>query len=153
MDGFHLANSIIEGTPLRDRKGAIDTFDVGGYLSLLERLRRNTEEVVYAPAYRRGLEEPIAASIAVPQSVTYIFTEGNYLLAEQSPWNSVRGFLDEVWFIDLAQSVRLQRLVQRHIASGMAPAAAEAWAHGTDEANARFINTTRTSADLIIRGS
>ncbi|PTT62693.1 nucleoside/nucleotide kinase family protein, partial [Arthrobacter sp. HMWF013] len=30
MDGFHLGNAIIDGTPLRQRKGAMDTFDVGG---------------------------------------------------------------------------------------------------------------------------
>ena len=35
MDGFHLGNAIIDGTPLRQRKGAMDTFDVGGYLSLV----------------------------------------------------------------------------------------------------------------------
>src|SRR5919107_5010427 len=39
MDGFHLGNAIIAGTPLRQRKGAPDTFDVGGYVSLLPRLR------------------------------------------------------------------------------------------------------------------
>ena len=54
MDGFHLANEIIKGTPLRDRKGAIDTFDVGGYVSLLQRLRARDEPTVYAPSYRRG---------------------------------------------------------------------------------------------------
>ncbi|MFI2563400.1 nucleoside/nucleotide kinase family protein [Paenarthrobacter sp. NPDC018779] len=151
MDGFHLANSIIDGTPLRERKGAIDTFDVGGYLSLLQRLRRNDEEVIYAPAYRRGLEEPVAASIAVPKSTTFVLTEGNYLLARQGRWSEVRGYLDEVWFVETPQEIRVAQLIQRHVTSGMAQADAEAWANGPDEANARFIESTRSFADLIVR--
>src|SRR5918995_43612 len=56
MDGFHLGNAIIDGTPLKQRKGAIDTFDVGGYLSLLQRLVRRGGPVVCAPEFRRDLE-------------------------------------------------------------------------------------------------
>jgi pantothenate kinase len=95
MDGFHLGNTLLEGTPMNERKGAIDTFDIGGYLSLLRRLRRRDEEVVYAPAYRRGLEEPIGASIAVPRDVRFVLTEGNYLLSEWGQWRDVRPQLDE----------------------------------------------------------
>ncbi|MGZ4662391.1 MAG: nucleoside/nucleotide kinase family protein, partial [Arthrobacter sp.] len=76
MDGFHLGNAIIEGTPLRQRKGAIDTFDAGGYLSLLRRLSLRDEAVVYAPEFRRTLDEPVAASIAVPADVQLVITEG-----------------------------------------------------------------------------
>ncbi|MFC8038060.1 nucleoside/nucleotide kinase family protein [Paenarthrobacter sp. NPDC057355] len=151
MDGFHLANTIIEGTELRERKGAIDTFDVGGYLSLLARLRLNEEDVVYAPTYRRGLEEPIAASIAVPKSIGIVITEGNYLLADVGPWGRVRSYLDEAWFVELPSETRMSRLIQRHVDSGMDPAAAEAWAQGPDEANARYVESTKASADLIIK--
>ena len=150
MDGFHLGNAIIEGTPLRRRKGAIDTFDAGGYLSLLRRLVRRDEAVVYAPEFRRTLDEPVAASIAVPAEVPLVITEGNYLLAEQEPWKEVRAQLDEVWFVDTPHALRLERLVARHVSFGMDQAAAEAWAHGPDEANARLIQATKPGADRII---
>lgn len=153
MDGFHLATPIIDGTPLRDRKGAIDTFDVGGFLSLLERLRRNDEDVIYAPAYRRGLEEPIAASIAIASSVKYVLVEGNYLLATEGRWAKVRACLDVAWFVETPPETRIPRLIERHIASGMDPAAAEAWANGPDETNAKFIESTKAGADLIIHWS
>src|SRR5919107_789561 len=139
MDGFHLGNAIINGTPLRQRKGAIDTFDAGGYLSLLRRLVRRDEPVVYAPEFRRTLDEPVAASIAIPAEVPLVITEGNYLLAEQEPWKEVRAQLDEVWFVDTPHALRLERLVERHVSFGMDQAGAEAWAHGPDEANARLI--------------
>lgn len=150
MDGFHLGNAIIDGTPLRQRKGAIDTFDAGGYLSLLRRLAQREEEVVYAPDFRRSMDEPVAASIAVPARVPLVITEGNYLLAEQDPWPKVRAQLDEVWFLDSPQAVRLARLVERHVRFGMDRTAAEAWATGSDEVNARLIEATRNSANRII---
>lgn len=150
MDGFHLGNAIIDGTPLRQRKGAMDTFDVGGYLSLLQRLVRRDESVVYAPEFRRTLDEPVAASIAVPASVPLVITEGNYLLADSPQWKEVRSQLDEVWFMDTPLELRLARLVDRHVQFGMERAAAEAWATGPDEANAVLIEATRQGADRII---
>ena len=150
MDGFHLGNAIIDGTPLRQRKGAMDTFDVGGYLSLLQRLVRRDESVVYAPEFRRTLDEPVAASIAIPASVPLVITEGNYLLAEPPQWKEVRAQLDGVWFMDTPPELRLARLVDRHVEFGMDRAAAEAWATGPDEANAVLIEATRRSADRVI---
>ena len=150
MDGFHLGNAIIEGTPLRQRKGAIDTFDAGGYLSLLRRLSLRDEAVVYAPEFRRTLDEPVAASIAVPADVQLVITEGNYLLADQEPWKDVRAQLDEVWFLETPPALRLQRLVDRHISFGMERDAAVAWATGPDEANARLIQATRPAADRVL---
>ena len=150
MDGFHLGNAIIDGTPLRQRKGAMDTFDVGGYLSLLQRLVRRDEDVVYAPEFRRTLDEPVAASIAVPASVPLVITEGNYLLAETPQWKEVRAQLDEVWFMDTEAELRLGRLVDRHVEFGMERTAAEAWALGPDETNALLIEATRQGADRII---
>jgi pantothenate kinase len=150
MDGFHLGNAIIDGTPLRQRKGAMDTFDVGGYLALLQRLARRDEAVVYAPEFRRTLDEPVAASIAIPASVPLVITEGNYLLAETLEWKDVRAQLDEVWFVDTPRAVRLARLVDRHVEFGMERPAAEAWASGPDERNARLIDATRQAADRII---
>lgn len=150
MDGFHLGNSVIEGTALKACKGAIDTFDVGGYLSLLKRLAQADEAVVYAPEFRREIDDPVAASIAVSADVPLVITEGNYLLADRDRWREVRGLLDEVWFLDSPSELRLSRLVHRHIQFGKDREAAHAWAHGTDEANARAIEATRSAADRII---
>jgi pantothenate kinase len=150
MDGFHLANAIIDGTPLRQRKGAMDTFDAGGYLALLRRLADRDEAVVYAPEFRRTIDEPVAASIAVPAEAPLVITEGNYLLADQTPWKDIRALLDETWFIDTPQDLQMRRLVARHIGFGMEPEAARAWANGPDEANARMILATKTGADRII---
>jgi pantothenate kinase len=106
--------------------------------------------VVYAPEFRRTLDEPVAASIAVPASVPLVITEGNYLLAETPEWKEVRAQLDEVWFMETPSALRLARLMDRHVEFGMEQAAAEAWATGPDEANAVMIAATRQDADRII---
>lgn len=150
MDGFHLATDVIRGTPLLGRRGAIDTFDPGSYLSLLRRLRARDEEVVYAPSFRRGLEEPIAASVGIPRSIPLIITEGNYLLADAPGWRAIRGELDAVWYLDTPAAVRLPRLIGRHVEFGRAETDAAEFARGSDQANARLIESTRETADLIV---
>jgi pantothenate kinase len=146
MDGFHLGNVILDGTPLRQRKGAIDTFDAGGYLSLLRRLVRRDEPVVYAPEFRRSLDEPVAASIAVPAEVPLVITEGNYLLV----WPEVRALLDAAWYVDPGPDRRLDALVARHIAFGKTPEQARLWVMRSDERNADLIDASRSAADLEI---
>ncbi|TAM70549.1 MAG: nucleoside/nucleotide kinase family protein [Microbacteriaceae bacterium] len=150
MDGFHLAQSVIAGTPLAQRRGAPDTFDVEGYLTLLRRLRARDERVVYAPSYRRGLEEPIAASVAVSRDVRLVITEGNYLLAELVGWREVRDLLDDAWFVDIPDTLRVSQLIRRHIAFGMTVDAATAWANGPDARNAQLVASSRHRASRVI---
>src|SRR5213083_3243260 len=76
MDGFHLANAELARLGRADRKGAPDTFDSAGYVALLRRLRDPAEDVVYAPEFRREVEEPFAGAIAVPAEVPLVVTEG-----------------------------------------------------------------------------
>jgi pantothenate kinase len=101
MDGFHLADAELERLRVRDRKGAIDSFDAHGYLALLQRIRDQSDEIVYAPAFDRDIEQPIAGSIPVAPETRLIVTEGNYLLDDEPPWPSVLELLSEVWFIDV----------------------------------------------------
>src|ERR1035437_6485550 len=61
-DGFHLADSELNRLRNRDRKGAPDTFDTAGYLSVLHRIKQDTPGIVYAPGFERTLEQPIADS-------------------------------------------------------------------------------------------
>ena len=152
MDGFHLANSELKRLGRAGRKGAPDTFDAAGYVNLLRRIRGQAPgETIYAPEYRRELEEGIAGAIAVDASTPLIITEGNYLLLEDGAWGEVRGVLDEAWFLDLDASVRHQRLLERHMRFGRSQEAALAWIAGTDEPNAQRIERTRQRADWVIR--
>jgi pantothenate kinase len=151
MDGFHLSNELLSSLGRRDRKGAPDTFDASGYVALLRRLRQQDDDVVYAPRFRRDLEEPIASSIAVHHDTAVVVTEGNYLLLESHPWSSIRELLDHVWYIQVDDAVRRSRLVARHEAFGKSHGSARRWATGSDQRNADLVTASAEHADQRIR--
>lgn len=151
MDGFHLAERELHRLGRHARKGAIDTFDADGFVALIRRMQRPGGATVYAPEFRRELEEAVAGAIAVTADVPLVVTEGNYLLVPDGPWAELRELLDEVWYLDLDERVRLKRLTDRHVAFGRGPAEAAARARGTDQANAELIATTADRADAVIR--
>lgn len=150
LDGFHLADEELVRLGRADRKGAPDTFDGYGYVALLHRLRTVQDPVVYAPRFDRDAETSIAGAIAVPASTPLVITEGNYLLDGELPWSRVRGLLDEVWFVEIDEAARRDRLIARHIAHGRKPATAAAWADGPDQRNAARINAGADGADLVV---
>ena len=151
MDGFHLAQAELVRLGRADRKGALDTFDGAGYVALLRRLRENTDDVVYAPDFRREIEEPVNGAVAVPRDVPLVITEGNYLLVDDGPWAAVRDLLDEAWYVVQDEERRLELLIARHIAFGKEPEFARDWVMRSDQRNAELIATTQPRADALIR--
>jgi pantothenate kinase len=152
MDGYHLANIELARLGRAGRKGAEDTFDSAGYVALLHRLRgQRPDETVYAPAFRREIEEPIAGAIPVPPDAQLVITEGNYLLLDTGHWAGVRPLLDEAWYVDVDPALRQSRLIARHIAFGRDEQAARDWVAHTDEPNAVLIDSTRPRADATFR--
>jgi pantothenate kinase len=148
MDGFHLAQRVLDETGLADRKGAPETFDRDGYVALLARIRaqREGDGPVYAPEFRRAIEEPVAGAIAVRPEHRLVVTEGNYLLH----WPRARALLDETWWVELDDAERVRRLVARHVAFGRTPSAAQEWVRRSDEANARLVAQGRDLADVVV---
>jgi len=152
MDGYHLANGELDRLGRRGRKGAPDTFDGAGYVALLRRLRaQRTGETVYAPEFRREIEEPIAGAIPVFPATRLVITEGNYLLLDDGPWVDVAGLLDETWYVDIPDALRVARLTDRHVQFGRSADAAAAWVATTDEPNARLIEAARGRASYVFR--
>jgi pantothenate kinase len=172
MDGFHLANAELARLGRAGRKGAEDTFDAAGDVALLRRLRtqraeettgetteetteettgETTGETIYAPAFKRDIEEALAGAIAIAPEVPLIITEGNYLLLERGAWAGVRALLDETWFIEIDDSARRERLIARHMAFGREARDARDWVARTDDPNAALINTTRGRADWLLQ--
>jgi pantothenate kinase len=151
LDGFHLANSELHRLDRHARKGAPDTFDFAGFGTLLSRLRARAEAVVYAPLFDRHLEESIAGAIPVSIDVPLVIVEGNYLLVDDQDWGPVYDLLDESWYVEPGDDVRLERLIARHIAFGRTPQEARERAHGSDQRNAEVIAATRDRASLVIR--
>lgn len=148
MDGFHLANEELVRLERRERKGAPDTFDVSGYVALLDRIR--ARHTVYAPRFDRDLEESIGSAVLVPADVPLVITEGNYLLHDDLGWDAVASRLDETWFLDVDAEERRARLVARRFSHGHPHDEAVAWVRDIDEANAVIVERGRDRADLVI---
>src|ERR671911_336613 len=99
-----------------------------------------TEEELFARA--RALADQggrrilgIAGTIAVPREIPLVVTEGNYLLL----WPDIKPLLDECWYVDTDEELRVQRLIQRHIQFGKTPEYARAWVMRSDEHNAALV--------------
>ncbi len=151
MDGFHLHDDELGRLGRSERKGAPDTFDVAGYVALLRRIRAEQQHPVYAPLFDREHEQSVAGAIAVRPEHRLVITEGNYLLHDAPPWREVRDLLDEVWFVEVDEALRLARLVERHEAHGRTPEDALHWATVSDQANADLVSGFRDRADLVLR--
>ncbi|MFJ3320700.1 MULTISPECIES: nucleoside/nucleotide kinase family protein [unclassified Curtobacterium] len=151
MDGFHLANTALDALGRHDRKGAIDTFDGDGYVALVRRLVAGDEAVVWAPDFDRRVDEPVAGSIAVPQRTRLVVSEGNYLLDDSGPWAALADLFTETWFCAVDDTVRVDRLVGRHMRHGRDHEAARTWAVEVDGVNAVRVAPTVIRASRTVR--
>jgi pantothenate kinase len=113
MDGFHYDDRILRQMGRLARKGAPDTFDVGGLYAALGRLRENAEDEIVVPVFDRGLEIARAGAQMVPRNVKLIVTEGNYLLIKTPPWSTLAPLFDATVMIECDQATLRDRLVAR----------------------------------------
>jgi pantothenate kinase len=150
MDGFHLADVQLERLGLISRKGAPETFDVAGYISLLRRIREVKSGTIYAPIFDRTIEQPLSGAIAVEAETKLVITEGNYLLLDEPSWTALRQLLDEIWYCDVDADLRRSRLLARHEQFGKTPQDALSWVANVDEPNARRVAATRFKANHFV---
>jgi pantothenate kinase len=152
MDAYHLAHSTLQRLGLAEVKGAPRTFDAAGYVAMLRRIHQGGPETIWAPEFRREVEDAIAGAVEISPAARLVVTEGNYLLLPDEPWCRVRELVDEIWYVDLPEQVRHQRLAARHEEFGRTATQARERTLGSDEENARLVAATRDSADVLVTG-
>ena len=151
MDGFHRTTADLTVRGWIAERGTPRTFDAQAFVALLRELR--TGRAVRAPEFDRSREEPVPDAIDVATTAPLVIVEGNYLLLDVAPWAEVAGLLDETWFVEVPEDVRLARLIERHVEFGRDRAEATTRATtGSDAANARLVAATRARADLVVTG-
>ena len=141
MDGFHMSNAVLDQLGRHGRKGAPDTFDVAGYLVILDRIRRTGPDgpaEVLAPVYRRDLHEPVAAGTRV-QGRGVVVTEGNYLALDSGGWEGVRERIDLLIMLEVPEHHLITRLIRRHKSFGRTHADAAHWVRAVDVPNSRLV--------------
>jgi pantothenate kinase len=150
MDGFHMSNEKLIELGRRDRKGAPDTFDVDDFAQSLADVRAGHGSDIRFPIFDREIEASIPDAGLIPAHAKLVVVEGNYLLHDVYGWEKIGNYLDESWFLDVDDELRMQRLIARHIQFGKTPEAADKWSRGTDEMNAQLIERSRSRATLTV---
>jgi pantothenate kinase len=154
MDGFHYPRSYLDMQPDASewyrRRGSPWTFDA---LKLNECLRElkstssSSKNVVLCPSFDHKIKDPIEHDIQVGADVEIVIVEGNYLLYDDKNgiWSDCARLFDLILFLDCPLDVARDRLIARHLKSGICGTREQA-AMRTDEndlVNAKDILTHR----------
>ncbi len=150
MDGYHYDDRVLSERGMRARKGAPDTFDVGGLSHMLGRLRRNAEAEIAIPVFDRDLEIARAGARLIPQRVRYLVVEGNYLLLRQAPWSDLHQWFDITVMIGVPLAELRRRLVARWAGLGLSEFEIETKVEGNDLPNGRLVTTESVCSKFLL---
>jgi pantothenate kinase len=150
MDGFHYDDAVLLARGLRHRKGAPDTFDAGGFVHLIRRLR--TGEEVAIPVFDRSMELSRAAADVVLAQDRFLVVEGNWLLLDEVPWTGLAGLFDLTVMLQVSEAEIDRRLRHRWATHGKTPADARHWIDSNDMPNVRRVLQGSRAADVVIDG-
>ena len=146
MDGFHYDNQILKDKNLLERKGAPNTFDVTGLYLLLNGLKNQTMPMA-VPVFDRTLDLARNSARLISPEDKIILVEGNYLLCEQAPWNTLAACFDYTVSLNVAEEELKRRLVQRWLNHDHTPEQAKQRAHSNDLPNAKYVIQHSGAAD------
>lgn len=151
MDGFHYDDLHLVPAGLRPRKGAPETFDVGGLRHTLLRLKVNDEKAVAVPVFDRDIEIARAGARLIPQSVRIIVCEGNYLLLRRTPWDTLLPLFDTTVMIDVPEEELRRRLRKRWEGYNLTEDEIAWKLDGNDLPNGRVIVSESAPAQFVVR--
>ena len=128
LDGWHLTRAQLDAMSdpklAHDRRGAHWTFDAEGYASFVKAIREPLsivgEESIKAPTFDHAKKDPEYDAVEILPHHRIVVIEGLYTFLSLGPWKVAGEALDERWFIDLGISEATQRLVVRHVQTGVA---------------------------------
>ncbi|KIP03505.1 hypothetical protein PHLGIDRAFT_94671 [Phlebiopsis gigantea 11061_1 CR5-6] len=167
LDGWHMTRAELDALPdaklAHDRRGAHWTFDGASYVAFVKELRiplstltstsgEPDNSVVYAPSFSHELKDPTPRAVAIYPHHRLVIIEGLYTFLRIEPWVEAAQTIDERWWVEVGEEEAKQRLVTRHVRSGVARDLAEAiWrATENDAPNGRFIKENMLEPSRVI---
>ena len=150
MDGFHYDDTYLIPAGLRERKGAIQTFDFGGLYHTLKRLYERNEKEITVPVFDRQIEIARAGAKKIYSNIPLIIVEGNYLLIDSNPWSKLKLFFDLKIFLKVSEDTIYKRLTERWKYFKIPEEEIDNKIHKNDLLNAQFINNKSNGADYEI---
>ena len=146
MDGYHLDDALLEKQGTRDRKGAPHTFDIAGFIHILQRISLGDEIDIAVPVFDRSLELSRAAGRLIPRTARHILVEGNYLLLDQPEWRDLASFFTTTVMITAPRSLLERRLMQRW--QNLSPTQAREKCESNDLPNADLVMNSSMSTEF-----
>ena len=116
----------------------------------IRRLREPGEHAIYAPVSAATSKSPSQAPSASNQASRSWSWKATTCCCQKIR-GGIRGLIDEVWYCETDEQVRLSNLIQRHRAYGRPEQDARSRALVPDQRNAEQIFATRSAADVIAR--
>jgi pantothenate kinase len=149
MDSFHRKNIELERSGLISVKGAPETFDVEGYLSMLNRIKLG--ENLKTSIYSREIHDVIDNALSIEPYHKIIITEGNYLFYDVEGWREIKDIIDLKIYIEAEKEVCKKRLRERHMRGGKTEIEALEKIKKVDMKNFDLIAQTMKYADEVIK--
>lgn len=127
LDGWHLTRAQLDAMPdpklAHDRRGSHWTFDAHGYVSFIRKLREplfpGTTTTITAPSFDHAVKDPCLHAVTILPEHRIVVIEGLYTFLSIPPWVEAGKLMDERWLVELDPTVAYDRLVKRHVMSGV----------------------------------
>ena len=149
MDGFHYDNAVLEQRGLADKKGAPETFDIGGFETTLKRLAESDRvEDVAVPVFDRNIDLSRAGAQIIGRETKVLLVEGNYLMMETGPWSRLSQYFDLSVMINCDEPTLRARLMKRWLDLGLTEEEATKKVENNDLPNGRRVIEESLSADF-----
>jgi len=109
---------------------------------------RGLGDVYKRQVFDRDIEIARAGARLIDRSVRHVIVEGNYLLLNEAPWNTLAPLFDLTVFLAVPEPVLEARLTERWKA--LAPDDFRTKMEGNDLPNARLVARNSRPADITI---
>lgn len=152
QDGYHYYRSELakfdDPPEAFRRRGAPFTFNVDRFLDSIKNVRGG----IKVPLFDHRLKDPVEDDITIGPETQVVFVEGNYVGLKDDPWCQIADYTDELWVVATPLEIVHDRIVQRHLASGVANSLEEAVerAEGSDWQNALYVMANTRDADVVV---
>jgi pantothenate kinase len=127
LDGWHYTRAELDIMPdpklAHDRRGAHWTFDGPSYVNFIRSLHEDitpSTPIITAPSFDHAIKDPTPDTVAIHPNHRIVIIEGLYPFLSIDPWVEASKLLDERWFIQIDAIKARERLVKRHVITGVA---------------------------------
>ncbi|KAK0440742.1 P-loop containing nucleoside triphosphate hydrolase protein [Armillaria borealis] len=125
LDGWHLTRAQLDQFPdptlAHSRRGIHWTFDGPAYLAFVKSLRTplDASPVITAPSFDHAVKDPTPDAVTIRSHHRIVIIEGLYTCLSVDHWAEAGRLLDERCYLRLDIEEARQRLVKRHVLTGI----------------------------------